>query len=142
NVSGGTNTYDQTIDANAEKVLNQALSTIQTSFGGSLASQGGFGAALNSLGGFGNSVTCRGGFKAGHSSILTTVRFDARPNNFVQSIDANSAAVLENAITSFGNLLTTPGGFGNSASNAGGFGNSVKSSGGFNQVLTSLLTSV
>jgi hypothetical protein len=142
NVSSGKNTFDQTIDTNAENVLNQALSTIQTSFGGSLAAQGGFGAALNSLGGFGNSIASRGGFNTIYSSILTAVSFNGGTNNYVQAIDANSTTVLENAIASFGNSLTIPGGFGNSVSNVGGFGNSVKSSGGFNQVLTSLLTSV
>jgi hypothetical protein len=134
---GGNNLYGQTLDANAAQVLQTAMGA----FGNSSGSLGGFGNVLNTLGGFGNSLTTAGGFNTVFTSILTTAKFGGGNNTYVQSLDNNSAQVLNEALTAFGGSLGNAGGFGNSPGSAGGFGNTVNASGGFNTVTTSILTS-
>jgi hypothetical protein len=142
NTGAGTNTYTQSIDANAAQVLENAIAIIQQQFGGSPSSLGGFGNILNTLGGFGNTLAANGGFTTIYTSILTNTTVAGGNTTYVQSIDPNAAAVVNAAINAFGNTLSTPGGFGGSLSASGGFGNTLNTPGGFNTILTSLLTSV
>lgn len=132
----------QGIDAASADVLKSAIATIAAQFGSTLASQGGFGAALNVLGAFGNTVLASGGFGQIATSILSNVQMDGEQGVYVQSLDSQSAEVLESALSSFGSTLASQGGFGSAVAVAGGFGNTVVASGGYNTLVSSLLTSV
>jgi hypothetical protein len=134
---GGNNLYAQTLDPNAAQVLQTAIG----SFGNSAASLGGFGNVMNTFGGFGNALTTAGGFNTVYTSILTTANFGGGNNTYVQSLDNNSAQVLNQALNAFGSSLQSPGGFGSALASAGGFGNTLNAPGGFNTVYTSVLTS-
>src|SRR5207247_2101981 len=118
NLSAGTNTYIQTIDTNAAQVLTSAIQTIQQHFGGSI----------------GNSRPASGGFNQIQSSRMTSYNVGGGNNTYLQPLDANSAQVLESAISSVGASTGNNGGFGGSVNNLGGFGNSVSSGGGFNKI--------
>jgi hypothetical protein len=136
--AAGNNQYAQSLDPNAAGVLQTAIGA----FGNSTASLGGFGNVLNTLGGFGNSLTAAGGFNTVYTSILTTATLGGGNNTYVQSLDADSAQVLDQAISAFGASLGSSGGFGGSLNSSGGFGNSLIAAGGFTTVYTSLLTAV
>jgi hypothetical protein len=137
--SGGDhNTYFQVLDSNSKTVLDAAV----TSFGSSVSASGGFGNSLNNLGGFGNSLTATGGFNKVQVTELTTVSLGGGNNTYFQGLDANSAEILNRAISGFGSTVGNSGGFGSSLGASGGFGNSVTMNGGFNVVETSVITSV
>jgi hypothetical protein len=135
-VTGGSTTYVQSLDPNAAGVLDAAISA----FGSSLGNAGGFGGSLGSSGGFGNTLSTAGGSNTILTSLLTSVSAGGGNNVYAQSLDTNSATVLQTAINAFGNTAGNLGGFGNIINTLGGFGNSLNSSGGFNTVFTSILT--
>jgi hypothetical protein len=142
-LGGGTNTYIQTVDANASQVLTAAIQNLQMHYGSSPGNQGGFGGLLDTLGGLANFVTATSGTNTFGTSILTNVAVSGGNTTYVQSLDANSAQVLETAIAAFGAGVNSGiGGFGESLGTPGGFGDSLQVAGGLNQVQTSLMTSV
>src|SRR5207244_13404051 len=87
NVSGGTNAVVQSIDANAEQVLDNIIS----SFGNSATNIGGFGSSVSNLGGFGGSVQVSGGFNQVQTTLLANVNLSAGTNPSSQPIDTNAA---------------------------------------------------
>jgi hypothetical protein len=141
-LSGGTNAYSQAIDPEAAQVLDQAIATIQSQFGGSTGLPGGFGATLNTLGGLGNTVDITGGFCQVQVSLLTSVTSSQGNLTYSQVLDPNAVQVLDTAIGAFGSALGASGGFGRSVGIPGGFGNSLGLGGGFNTISTSILTQV
>ncbi len=139
-LTGGNNLYIQALDANSAQVLETAIA----SFGGSINSgSGGFGNNLDTGGGFGNNLDTGGGFNQVQTSLMTGVNLGGRNNTYIQSLDTNSAQVLEAAIASFGGSSGAgAGGFGNELNTLGGFGNNLDTGGGFDQIQTSILTTV
>jgi hypothetical protein len=85
--TGGLNTFQQTIDTNAQTVLNAALQTMQ-----------GFGASPAPLGGFSTSVSATGGFNNAQSGLLTKVVLSGGFDTFDQTLTQPEADFLKSAL--------------------------------------------
>jgi hypothetical protein len=137
-MSGGSNSYVQTVDASAYQVLQQAISSFGSSTGGGTgfgsstgggttfgASGGGtttFGGSANGVTTFGGTVTLDGGNNQVQTSLLTSVSMDGGNNLYVQSLNANAVSLLQQAIGSFGGTAGGGTSFGGTASGGTGFG--------------------
>jgi hypothetical protein len=177
-LSGTSSTYTQVLDPNSVSVLDQAISSFGatpggvtgfgattgggTKFGSTTSGGTSFGSTTGGISNFGGTIQLTGSKSTVYGSVLLSVNLGGGGNSYVQTVDANSYQVLQQAINSFGATTgggtkfgsTTSGGtqfgsstsgtttFGATANGVTTFGGTITLDGGNNSVQTSLLTSV
>jgi hypothetical protein len=147
-MTGGGNTYVQSLNANAASLLQSAINSFgmgtsggTTTFGGGTSAGSttfgagtpgggtGFGAGsgpsttytstTSGLPALGGTIVLDGGNNFAVGSTLLNVSMTGGGNTYVQAVDANAFSVLQHAITNFGSG-TAAGGTGFGAGSAGG----------------------